>query len=62
MKKIGQPISITLTEEQRAWIDSKICPGGTRTEVIRRIIDHAFRKESPKLYKKSKLPKSAEVS
>lgn len=46
MKKIGQPISITLTPEQRAWVDSKICPGGTRTEVIRRIIEEAYRQEN----------------
>jgi Arc/MetJ-type ribon-helix-helix transcriptional regulator len=37
-KRIGQPISITLTEEQRAWVDSQIVAGGTRTEVIRKII------------------------
>ncbi len=41
-KRIGQPISITLTDEQRAWIDSQIEPGGTRTEVIRRIIQRAL--------------------
>lgn len=45
MKK-AQPISLTLTEEQKAWVDSKICPGGARTEVIRRIIDSAMRKET----------------
>ena len=37
-KRIGQPISITLTDKQRAWIDSQIPDGGTRTEVIRSII------------------------
>ncbi len=40
--KIGQPISVTLTPEQKAWIDSRIRPRGTRTEVIRMIIQHAM--------------------
>ncbi len=42
-KRIGQPISITLTPAQRAWVDSQIAAGGTRTEVIRRIIEEAMR-------------------
>jgi hypothetical protein len=43
--RIGQPISITLTEEQRDWIDAQITPGGTRTEVFRRIIAAAMKGE-----------------
>lgn len=47
-KRIGQPISITLTPELKAWIDSKIEHGGTRTEVIRRILSDAMGKDKPK--------------
>lgn len=45
-KRIGQPISITLTPELKAWIDSKIEHGGTRTEVIRRVLNHAMMRET----------------
>ncbi len=41
-KRIGQPISITLTPEQREWVDSLIPPGGTRTDVVRGIIQTAM--------------------
>lgn len=41
-KKIGTPISVTLTPEQEAWVDSQIEPGGTRTQAIRRIIQKAM--------------------
>lgn len=41
-KRIGQPISLTLTPEQRTWVDAQVAPGGTRTEVIRRIIQEAM--------------------
>lgn len=41
-KRVGQPISITLTDEQRDWIDAQIPPGSTRTEVVRRIIQAAM--------------------
>lgn len=44
-KRIGQPISVTFTDEQRAWIDSQVEPGGTRTEVIRRIVQKAMENE-----------------
>lgn len=40
--RIGQPISLTLTEEQREWVDAQVVPGGTRTEVIRRLIHEAM--------------------
>lgn len=43
--RIGQPISLTLTKEQKEWIDSQIEPGGTRTQVIRRIITEAMKNE-----------------
>ncbi len=41
-QRIGQPISITLTDDQREWIDGQIDPGGTRTEVIRQIIQETM--------------------
>ncbi len=41
-RRVGQPISITLTDEQRIWIDSKIPAGGTRTEVVRGLIEAAL--------------------
>lgn len=47
-KRIGQPISVTFTPEQAAWLRSKIEAGGTLTEVVRRIVDHAMRKETGK--------------
>lgn len=43
-KRIGQPISLTLTPEQKLGSIPKIAAGGTRTEVIRRIIEHAMLK------------------
>jgi Arc/MetJ-type ribon-helix-helix transcriptional regulator len=36
--RIGQPISITVTDHMREWIDSQIPDGGSRCEVIRRIL------------------------
>lgn len=44
-KRITQPISITVTQEQRDWIDAQVDlePGSTRTEFIRRIITDAMR-------------------
>lgn len=47
-KRIGQPISLTLTPEQRDWIDSKKEPGGTRTEAIRKIINEAMKRDQKK--------------
>lgn len=44
-KRITQPISITLTPLQRAWVDSMILPGGTRTEVIRFLVDCAMKSD-----------------
>ncbi len=41
--KIGEPISITLTAEQKAWVDDQIEEGGTRTQVVRGIIDREMR-------------------
>lgn len=41
--RIGEAISITLTDEQRAWVDAQIPPGGTRTSVVRRLVDAAMR-------------------
>lgn len=37
-KRITQPISITLTPEQRAWVLDRVPPGGTVTETVRAII------------------------
>ncbi len=42
MRRIGQPISITLTDEQRAWVDAQIPPGETRTQVVRALIQAAM--------------------
>lgn len=44
--RIGQPISITLTEAQKDWIDSQIQEGETRTQVVRRIINEAMNKDT----------------
>lgn len=41
-KRIGQPISLTITDEMRDWIDSMIPDGGCRTEVIRAILQKAM--------------------
>lgn len=40
--RIGQPISVTLTDEQKAWVDAQIPPGGARTEVIRDLVEQAI--------------------
>lgn len=47
-KRIGQPISLTLTPEQRAWIDAQIAPGETRTQVLRKIIQQAMDGSKPR--------------
>lgn len=41
-KRIGQPISITLTERQRMWIAAQHEDGESRCETIRRIINEAM--------------------
>lgn len=52
--RIGQPISITVTDDQRAWIDAQIPPGGTRTAVVREILAAAIgRHEKRRLRKKA---------
>lgn len=45
---LGQPISLTVSDEMREWIDSKIVPGGTRTEVIRKIVNDAMKRDQKK--------------
>lgn len=40
--KIGAPISITLTDEQRAWLEKNIPPGSTLTAFVRAIIQGAI--------------------
>lgn len=37
-RRIGQPISITLTDEQRAWVQAQVKPGETKMVVIRNLI------------------------
>ncbi len=55
-------VSVSLSTEVIEWLDSKIVgertqTQGTRSAVIRRIIEHAFRKESGAIYKsKTKKP------
>jgi hypothetical protein len=49
---LGQPISIVLTPEQRDWLDAQIPPGGTRTEVVRQIIQLAMDRRYDKLHKR----------
>lgn len=39
--RIGQPITVVLTEEQRKWIDAQVKGGATRASVIRGIIEEA---------------------
>lgn len=41
-KRIGQPISITVTDDQRAWLEAQVPEGGALTEVVRRIITEAM--------------------
>jgi len=41
-KRIGQPISITVTPQQRKWLEAQIPPGGTLTEAIRAIFQKAM--------------------
>ena len=45
-KRIGQPISITLTLEQIAWIMAQVQPGETKMTVIRQIIQEAMDKQN----------------
>ncbi len=37
--RIGLPISVTVTEDTRKWIDAQVRGGGSRCEVVRRILD-----------------------
>jgi hypothetical protein len=45
--RIGQPISITVTDEQHAWLISRIPPAGTLTAVVRDLIERARKEETP---------------
>lgn len=42
--RVGQPLSITLTQEQLAWIESQVSkfPGYSRTSFIRAVIHGAM--------------------
>ncbi len=40
--RLGQPISITLTDEQLAWVDKQVIDEGSRAEVVRNIIRDAM--------------------
>ncbi len=37
-ERVGEPISITVTDAQRDWLDSRIPPGGNRASLVRAII------------------------
>ena len=50
-KRVGQPISITLTDDQRAWVDSLVPPGGSRARVVRDLIAAAMRSDRAKAKK-----------
>jgi hypothetical protein len=41
----GHPLSITLTDEQREWIDSRLAPAEPRTVFIRRLIQEAMERD-----------------
>lgn len=41
-----QPISVTFTDAQRAWLESRIRPGGTYTAVVRDLIQDAMEQEA----------------
>lgn len=38
--------TVTFTEEQDQWLQSKLRDGDKLAEVVRRIVDHAMRKET----------------
>lgn len=40
--RVGQAISITLTETQLEWIDTQLLPGGSRAAFIRAVIHAAM--------------------
>lgn len=41
-KRVGEVISVCLTDEQKAWIDAQIPAGGSRAQVIRAVIQRAM--------------------
>lgn len=43
--KLGAPISIVVTDEQRAWLEARIAPGGTLAAVVRDLIERARKEE-----------------
>ena len=43
--RIGQPISITLTDEQKDWLIRLITPGNTLTGIVRSIIQAEMEKD-----------------
>ena len=45
MKRVGKPISISLTDEQIEWLADMTPPGSTRSETIRRLVQEAMDQE-----------------
>lgn len=43
--KLGKPIAIVVTEEQRAWLDARIPPGGSRARAVRDLIELVRKQE-----------------
>lgn len=44
--KLGAPISIVVTDEQRAWLEARIPPGGTLAAVVRDLIERYRQSET----------------
>ncbi len=44
-KRVGPTISVALTDDQLQWINAMIPAGGTRAEVIRRLLQVSMEKE-----------------
>lgn len=40
--KLGAPISIVLTDEQRDWLEAQLTPGNSLASVVRRVIQEAM--------------------
>jgi Arc/MetJ-type ribon-helix-helix transcriptional regulator len=42
---LAEPLSVQLTHQQRAWLDSRRSPGLSRSAVIRLVIQEAMSRE-----------------
>jgi len=46
--RVGRPISITITDEQKAWLEARRLPGESLCMAVRRVLSEAMKTKKEK--------------